>query len=147
MKIEELLFQLVKEFDKGYFNGVGCVIGVSFKRFAWDWKEGTVTFGCYNQDTRMIYLNEFFRKPIKYGMFQKEIKSILFHELVHGVIVNSLQPVRFRMFRDYARNGDYHGPEFRRLEASYPEKFTEKEMAEVGPQILRWMVQQSGPKE
>jgi hypothetical protein len=139
--IEGMLTKIALDFDREYFNGAGLVIGVKFARFYWDWKSlgsimSCVTFGLYDSSTRVIYLNAYFHKMLVYGLLLREAKAVIFHELCHGVLLNSLTPLRLGM---YDMRGDGHGPEFRELERRYSNYLTNEAMSSLAPEIIHWM--------
>jgi len=146
MQIESLLFQLVKEMDEGYLNGSGCVVKVSFQQFPITVNQAGlpgVVFGQYDVAARTIALNKFFEKPLKYGRYLKEVRSILWHELVHGFICNSAQPVRLGKYKDGADEG--HGPAFRKWERMFADGLlTMEESSRMADLVAIWTLQQSG---
>lgn len=141
--IEGMLTKIALDFDREYFNGIGLVVGVKFARFIWDWKNLrhgliTVTFGMYDSETRVIYVNAFFHKMLLHGLYLDIVKSVIFHELCHGVLINSIQPLRLGQYKhDYTTGG--HGPEFQDLEKRYSDYISPEKMNCLGPVVVGWM--------
>jgi len=140
--IEGMLTRIALEFDRDYLNEIGLVIGVKFTRFFSDWREMQyglcgVTFGMYDGNTRVIYLNAYFHKMLEHGFFLSEVKGVIFHELCHGALLNSLQPIRLGMYQS-GPAGD-HGPDFEALEHRYSDYIRKDRLQAMMPDILGWM--------
>lgn len=121
-KFEAFCLQQIEEFDRVHFGGVACVVGVRLTRFARDYEvmpqvrttgRYCVTFGMYDSATRIIYLNYHLRHLVNRGYLLRELRGVLYHELIYAVLIVAHQPLRLGLYHCYEDGG--HGPEFQRL--------------------------------
>lgn len=115
---ESLAYRVIHEFDEGYFHGAAHVTGVKLAHFVNDYRDGgSITFGCFNSETNIIYLNRHVKDLVDLGLSLNEFHAILWHELCHAVLINAHQQLRNGQ---YAPCGGDHGDDFERLLHSHP---------------------------
>ena len=141
-KLEADLFKMYEEYNRHYFSGACQVVAVKFANFQADFRimmelgmPVQITFGMYDATARTIYLNRFFIWALRHGLFQQEVKFVLFHEMCHAFLLNASQPLRMGMY--HPADG-HHGSEFERLEHSFEDGIPNI-FGNLMTQMMSWM--------